>query len=242
MNTKPIYLEDTYLFEYTTKITDIVQQGNSADVYFEETIFYPQGGGQPSDVGYIIINQTKYDVTFVEKYSSGDIVHHVSNINVDDNMIGAEVELYVNKEARVANAKSHTAGHLITHILEHINEKFIPIKGHHFPNESYIEVIDEERVGNGDLMDVINKEIDLLISKSTDAYMSNVPFGEVEEKRPLLSKYIPKDNFVRVLNIGDYTFLPCGGTHVKNLSELQGLRVTRVKRKKDRTKVNYNFN
>ena len=48
----PSYLKNTYLFELQTKVAAI-EEGK---VEFEDTVFHPQGGGQPKDKGWVEIN------------------------------------------------------------------------------------------------------------------------------------------------------------------------------------------
>ena len=55
--TKPEYLSDTYKFESTGKIIDIITLDKSTyQIILDNTIFHPQGGGQPSDKGFISFN------------------------------------------------------------------------------------------------------------------------------------------------------------------------------------------
>jgi Ser-tRNA(Ala) deacylase AlaX len=78
----------------------------------EETIFHPQGGGQPSDVG-IIENE---EIIFkVEKASTVDgHVEHLGEFSGDSTFkINDKVKLKVDKESRDLNTRLHSAGHLI---------------------------------------------------------------------------------------------------------------------------------
>lgn len=240
MSTEPKYLDDTYCFQSEATITDIAQIGNSAEVYFNETIFYPQGGGQPSDTGFIQIDSEKYDVTSVE-YRDGNIVHHVIGLAVDDGLVGKKVTQTVDDQRRITNAKAHTAGHLITHILETMNPEFLPAKGHHFPSGSYVELLDEKRQGNSELLEEVKSKLQSSIDAGLNITASPSSFEEIEKVRPFLARYVPKDKPTRMLTIGEFIAVPCGGTHVHNTSELNGLVITRIKRKKDRLKVNYEF-
>jgi alanyl-tRNA synthetase len=62
MKTKQIYLEDTYKFETDSKILEIISLQNETAIISESTIFYPQGGGQPSDLGTITCNGKKISI------------------------------------------------------------------------------------------------------------------------------------------------------------------------------------
>ena len=54
----PAYLKETYLFELKTKVAAIKER----QLLFEDTIFHPQGGGQPKDKGWVMINGNKSQI------------------------------------------------------------------------------------------------------------------------------------------------------------------------------------
>lgn len=235
--TKAIYLDDTYHFENAAKITQVMALEDGSLVYCDATIFYPQGGGQPSDQGVLEIDGVEYPVYFVSHTELG-IAHHISAQNVSG-LEGKACLQKVNPEQRLRNAKSHTAGHLISHILETIDSNLVPAKGHHFPGEAYIEVIEQERTDKAYSVEELNTLIEQAIQQEKASRIRRVAFSEIEQTRPLLAPMIPKSEQVRVLEIEGYAFVPCGGTHVSNMKELSGLTVTRAKRKKDRIKFSY---
>ncbi len=51
MQTSPHYLDDSYLKEMDAKIMDVKPDGNNFRVLLDKTVFYPMGGGQPTDQG-----------------------------------------------------------------------------------------------------------------------------------------------------------------------------------------------
>ena len=55
----PTYLKDTYIYQLQTKIAEV----NESKVVFEDTVFHPQGGGQPNDKGFMVVNGHKYEIT-----------------------------------------------------------------------------------------------------------------------------------------------------------------------------------
>lgn len=52
----PTFLKDTYIFELNTKIAEV----HEGQLLFADTIFHPQGGGQPKDKGWVTINGNKH--------------------------------------------------------------------------------------------------------------------------------------------------------------------------------------
>ena len=54
-----MYLKDTYRYSLQTKVKNI---SSDKMIEFEDTIFHPQGGGQPQDKGFILYNNKKYSI------------------------------------------------------------------------------------------------------------------------------------------------------------------------------------
>ena len=240
--TTPKYLSNTYLDELTVHITRVIEMDDSVTMYCDDTIFYPQGGGQPCDLGVIVIDGSEHRVHHVESTKEG-IAHileaHPSLLTCAKKQCIQRIDI----QRRLLNAKSHTAGHLISHILEELDSNLSPAKGHHYPSDSYIEMIETERTNDSFSVDLINDKIDALVEKNPiDILAVDLDLAQVKFMRPLLSKFIPQNTQIRVIAIDGFKPVPCSGTHVRCTSELKGLRITRIKRKKDRLKVNYSIN
>lgn len=235
------YFNNSYLGENQTTITCILDRDDSIAVYCKDTIFYPQGGGQPCDIGIITINGTDNTVYHVETTELG--VAHIMKANPDSNSwIGMKCDQRIDLNRRVLNAKSHSAGHLISHVFEDMNSNLYPVKGHHFPDSSYIELSEKERTNETFCLELANIRINELIDESRPIQSIELNLSEAQSLRPLLSKFIPQNTTIRMITVYGFTPLPCGGTHVTNTGDLKGLKVTRIKRKKDRIKVNYSIN
>ena len=95
-------------------------------VVLRATLFHPQGGGQPCDTGWIGESQVLRVVQEPER-----IVHFVDRA-VSPGMIRIDVD----ESRRQLNSRLHSAGHLIGHFAE--KQGWVPVKGHHWPNESRI--------------------------------------------------------------------------------------------------------
>lgn len=233
-----IYENDTYIKEYDSIIYDIQQIDGKMALVFEETIFYPQGGGQPSDTGIIVINGTNYTVSFVSK-SGEQILHFLEEESIPNDLGGKVVTQKIDFDKRITNAKYHSAGHLITNILESWNDSMLPSKGHHFPSQAYIEMDNAKEIETGGLIDTLNSNLLEEIKKNDRIQISLADFKTIKSERPELAKIIPKSEIIRTTKIGNHHFLPCGGTHVKNIGELENVTVTKIKRKKNKLKVSY---
>lgn len=239
--TIPKYLSDTYQAESTATITQVVEMDDTVAVYCDSSIFYPQGGGQPCDLGSLEINGVAYRVHHTEMTEEG-IAHVLESHPSLLVSHGMQCVQRIDMKRRLINAKSHTAGHLISHIIEEMDNNLSPAKGHHYPDDSYIELIESERTNDNFSVELINEQINLLVNRAPRAIQPiDLDLAEVQSLRPLLCKFIPQSTHIRMIAIDGFTPVPCGGTHVVSTSELNGLYVTRIKRKKDRIKVSYSI-
>ncbi|MBS0635123.1 MAG: hypothetical protein JSR37_06645 [Verrucomicrobia bacterium] len=180
-------------------------------IILDETPFYPQGGGQPYDTGTI-------DDIAVEavRWSEDTIRHYVS---VDPSLlVDKSVCCKIDEARRHQNSRCHTAGHLLGHIVEAFYPELKAVKGHHYPDGSYVEFSGSIPVD----LDRINQELMRVIGLDCAVHS----WAESTKK------------FVQ---IGSYNAWPCGGTHVKSLLELGQVVATKQKHSCNLVRINYNL-
>ena len=69
--TRKLYYEDVYIKEFTAKVLECREAGKGYEIVLDQTAFYPEGGGQPCDLGTL----NEIAVTDVRE-KDGEIVHH----------------------------------------------------------------------------------------------------------------------------------------------------------------------
>ncbi|KAA8527460.1 hypothetical protein F0562_034825 [Nyssa sinensis] len=215
----------------------------------ESTIFHPQGGGQPSDTGFITISADS-DSKFVvqDVRSKGGIVCHYGLVDNTDEEFesklkkGIEVFLYVDELRRKLNSRLHSAGHLLDACVRNVGlGHFEPGKGYHFPDGPFVEY--KGTVPQNELQSK-QKELELeankLIASGGKVSAVILPYEEASELcGGSLPDYIPKGSTPRIVKLGDMPGCPCGGTHVSDLSEIISMKVSQIRTKKGLTKVFY---
>lgn len=232
MKTKLSYFEDTYQF---TSSAIIIQSGQDEKGYFvllDQTLFHPQGGGQPSDSGTITVDGVMISVPMVK--NSNNEVRHYTDRDCSA-MVTKTVECAINREKRLLHARLHTAGHLISNIVEAFDMGWRAVKGHHFPDQCYVEFTGTNCAENNLSVDSVNKEIADYLEKDCELSVDQ----QSADKMKTPSSHIPDDQPIRTVRIGDFPFSPCGGTHVRSLKELQGFNVTKLKSKNNMLKIYY---
>jgi alanyl-tRNA synthetase len=133
------------------------------------------------------------------------------------------------------NARYHTAGHLVSNIVEEVEPSLKAVKCHAFPKESYVEfplvaTVPDSSVVQNRLIEVIKGGIETKIF--------DISAEDFERSFYKLPYDIPGREAFRVMQIGTYPPVPCGGTHLKNISEVGNINV-KIASKKGIVRVSY---
>lgn len=234
-----LYLNDTYLFSCSANVIGVEDDENGTYVLLDETIFYPQGGGQACDQGTLKTIEKEYFINSV-KFIDGEVRHYGEVIELRS-CIGSSVLMYVDQKRRMKNARSHTAGHLIQNILEDLDSNLKAIKGYHFPEGAYVEFTGVPSFQMDFYISEINKKIEENILDKKETLTRFLSEEEIINIKKHLPYDIPENKPIRVMSIGNFKSVPCGGTHVKNIEELNGLVINKIKNKNGVLKVSYSF-
>ncbi len=235
IKTEPLYLQDTYRShtEATILKVDSDEQGNF--LLLDQTIFHPQGGGQPFDTGRILYQGQEIAISVVKKDLNGQIKHYF-NENPELDLLGKTVNLEINSARRLENAKLHSGGHLLGLVVEKLLPEIHATKGHHYPGEAYVEFDKALEEGNDTLIKTIQAQLDKAIAD--ELAVSCKIINEVEFRE--IFGYEPKrSGDLRMAKFGDFQPLPCGGTHVSNLKELGKVVVSKIRNKNGLAKISY---
>ncbi len=223
--TEKLYYRDPYLRETTAKVVDVKDLGNGlVEILLNRTIFYPEGGGQPSDRGLIEGDGFAIEVTNVKERE--EIWHEgVLDGRLPD--MGEEVRLKLDWNWRYENMKAHTGQHILSAVLKRLYN--LDTTGFQiFEHYNKIEV-------NGELdWDMITRaeiEANGVISQGIPVTVEEfkyLPDDIVDILRKHVSKVTDK---IRIVSIGNVDKTPCGGTHVRNTSEVGLIKVLRFYKK-----------
>ena len=145
--TELLYLQNPNLFEIEAKILNIIETENGTAIILDKTIFYVQGGGQPSDTGFITTTTNSFEVTKVIYNLDGE-VYHLGHFTNGDFKIGDLAILKVDQSKRQLHSKIHSAGHLIDLAIKNLGLDWLPIKGFHYPEGSYVEYSAARQIDN----------------------------------------------------------------------------------------------
>lgn len=231
--TKAIYMEDSYLREcgaVVTKVTD------SKYVVLDQTIFYPSAGGQPNDTGKIVrlSDNAEFKVDYVKKIDE-DISHEINPLGLK---IGDKVKCIIDWERRHKLMRYHTAAHILSAII--FKETGAKITGNQLDVDKgrvdfSLTEFDKEKLKS------YEHEFNNMIAKKLPVKTFSMPKEQAFEIESIfrLKNVIPdtvKD--IRIIDIEGLDKQACGGTHVKNISEIKSITITdAVNKGKDNRRV-----
>jgi len=227
--TEALYLNDSYLQTATAKIVAVTDKY----LILDQTVFYPQGGGQPSDKGTIKSQTAELHVKSVE-YNGGEI-KHVGTFN-GKFAVGDQVNLVIDWSLRLKNIQLHTAGHLLDLVVRQIYPKLIPIRGMHGIGKKLF--VEYEGVQELDLS-VLNSELKKLTSSKLTIQTQFVTLDELKAMSNWIPEKLPTSKKLRVLSIGDTYHIPDGGTQLKTGEVIWPITVGKVEHTESSTLVHY---
>ena len=229
-----LFEENSYIKEFETKIIKIHKEKNFIEL--ENTAFYGKGGGQPGDTGWLNTENKKIKVVETLK-KEGFIMHNVDS--VDNLQVGELLRGNIDWENRYAYMKMHTALHLLCAIIP------MGVTG------GQIGILKSRLDFNADSTSLnkedIQEKLNQILKVNNEVSYEWVKSEELDKKPELvrtMSVKPPKTNSkIRLVKIGNIDLQPCGGTHVKNTSEIKSIIIQKIENKgKMNRRINISIN
>jgi misacylated tRNA(Ala) deacylase len=226
--TRLIYQTDSYLRAFEARV--IAHEPESHAVILDETAFYPGGGGQPADSGYLSLAEERYRISRAKK--SGEHVLHLVDGDLTLPEIGSAVQGEIDWERRYQLMRTHTAMHILCGVIFRDYGALVtggdmdPLAGR---MDFEFETMHKELVT--EIEQSINQEVTKALPVEVKILPRDTAFqipDLIRTKINLLPEGIQQ---VRVVEIVGLDLQADGGTHVRNTSEVGKIRVVDYKSK-----------
>jgi len=285
LKTELAYLRDTYAFTSSSSddvstVLDVLKKTKKKtnddddddescysycyEIVLDKTIAYPAGGGQPSDVGTMILIDTNtrwmfdFDEVRMDKETK-QVLHRGTfrgrkededdDVFDVDEMKGKTCSIEIDENVRMAHAKMHTAGHLLDVAVARVPglEKLVATKGSHGAADAYVEYKGNARTFSGiedddeKLIRLMNEHLEKLIEQNDVVKAEYLAYEDAKRAcGGSLPSYVSPDaeEAPRVVTVAGYG-CPCGGTHVKSSKELKRVTAVGFRVKKGQTRIRY---
>ena len=225
--TKLLFRQDAY---QETAIGSLLEVNAEGGLIFDQTIFYPIGGGQPSDLGVLSNEAQTLKVREVRKGTNDKVVVYVEEA-IDKLKLGETFEQKLDWPLRYGHMRVHTALHLLSVVipLGVTGGSIGSVKGR--LDFEMPEPLENKELIEDQLNDLIMRDL-----KVTESWITD----EELERNPSLVKTMrvkppTGQGQVRLVRIGteaeEIDLQPCGGTHVKSTIEIGRIRLGKVENK-----------
>jgi alanyl-tRNA synthetase len=229
--TDQLYYEDQERTSFEAVVLDVVEREDGYDVVLDQTMFYPEGGGQPADRGTLTTGdgEVTVDVTDVRS-REGVIVHRCDGDPGKGEFVRGQIDATRRRRLMRHHTATHVVGHAARQVLgEHIRQAGAQkhtdsarLDVSHYTAVSREEVREIERIANGIVMEntpVTQQWLDRNDAEEAygfDIYQGGIPAGER----------------VRLISVDDDT-QACGGTHVARTGDVGAIKLLGTERIQD---------
>ncbi|MFZ5965994.1 MAG: alanine--tRNA ligase [Bacillota bacterium] len=215
-------------YEISSTVTAIIKDGEAVDqavqgdyatIIIKETPFYPEGGGQVGDNGYLENEGCKVRIHDCKKGTNNSILH-IGEVIEGTIGFGDTVWAKINTSDRVNTARNHTATHMLhkalrNHIGQHVEQagSYVSHERLRFDFSHFQSLTQEE-------IERIEEEVNRRILEGLTVEAVETTIQEAKEMGATALFGEKYGETVRVVVIGDYSKELCGGTHLKNASQI----------------------
>ncbi|MCY7332413.1 MAG: alanine--tRNA ligase [Pseudanabaena sp. CAN_BIN31] len=192
--------------------------GNKVQIVLNRTPFYSESGGQVGDTGYLAIGEAIAKITDVQKQA--DLSIHIGQIERGEIAIGDEVNAQITVSERRRSQAHHTATHLLQSALKKIVDPNVSQAGSLVDSDRLRFDFNLNRAVTMEEIHQIELQINNWIAEAHDSVIEVLPIAAAKAKGAIAMFGEKYGAEVRVIDIPNVSMELCGGTHVKNTSEI----------------------
>lgn len=215
-----LFIEDSYLKDFDATILNI----DSNKIILDRTAFYAKSGGQPGDIGKIILNGKEINIIDTVYDNKQNILHVCENSN--DLKIDEKIKGKIDWNIRYKHMRMHTALHLLCSLIPY------DVTGGQISYEkSRLDFNADDKIEKEEIENKINQ----LVEDDHEISYQWIKLEELDNQPDLVRTMSVKpprtNNEIRLVKIGSIDLQPCGGTHVRRTKEIGSIRIGKIENK-----------
>lgn len=220
-----LYYKDQYLKEFTAEILDVIEVNGTFHVVLDKTAFFPGGGGQHCDLGYIENHKV------IDVFEKDGLIYHVTEtkpIKIH------KVKCKIDWNRRLDGMQQHLGQHVLSgcfFTLFNANTVSVHV-GKEISTVDIQGFLDEESIRKAEKManEIIQENIEVEFLTPS----------KKELKKLKLRRDLPNtDEQIRIVKIGDLDINACCGVHPSKTLDLQIIKIRRWEKHKGATRIEY---
>ncbi len=227
--TERLYYHDSYITAFVARIVERTQEGDNPAVVLDRTYFYPAGGGQPPDHG-MLAGARVIDVQIRE---SDHAILHV----LDAPVVGDQADCQVDWPRRFDHMQQHTGQHILT-------QAFVEVVGANttsFHLGSTVTIDLDQALPDAlatERVEELANHIVITNRPVTERVVSEAEARQLGTRIRRIPGHLATDG-LRVIEIQDFDLTACGGTHVARTGEIGLIKIIRVERHREGSRVEF---
>jgi len=227
--TEKLYYDDQQRTQFEAVVLDVFEREDGYDVVLDQTMFYPEGGGQPADTGTLSSDETTVEVRDVQ-IEDGVICHRT-----DESPGKGE---FVNGQVDVTRRQQLMCHHTATHIVIHAARQIL---GDHVRQAGAQKGVDRARIDMSHYARIDRETVKEIEHLANEIVMENTTVtqewpdrheAEAEHGFDLYQGGIPPGEQIRLISV-DEDVQACGGTHVARTGDIGAIKILSSERVQD---------
>jgi alanyl-tRNA synthetase len=228
-DTEKLFYDDQDRTEFEAVVLDCIEREDGYDVVLDQTMFYPEGGGQPADTGTLSADDRTVEVTDVQE-RDGVVLHRTDGDPGKGEFVRGQIDAVRRRRLMAHHTATHVIGHAARVVLgDHVRQAGAQ-KG---TDSSRLDISHYERVSREEIK-AIERVANNIVTEDLTVTQQFLDRNDAEERYgfDLYQGGIPPGKTVRVITVGE-DVQACAGTHVARTGAIGAIKILSTERVQD---------
>jgi len=227
-DTAPLYYKDPFQKEFQGKVLAVI---DDKFVVLDQTCFYPEGGGQPGDIG--VLETPAGPIKVIDTQRIGRVILH--EVEGEVPVVGVTVRGLIEWDRRISLMRHHTGTHLVLGAARRV-------LGQHVWQSGAQKGVESSRVDISHYERITDEQVRNIERLATETALQDIPVesewlprdkAEQEYGYRLYQGGVVPGRELRIIKIGDWDVEACGGTHCTRTGQIGVIKILRTERIQD---------